>query len=318
MHTKYQIRQMLEQANVSLSGESIAQSLGISRVAVWKHIKALQEEGYSISAVNRKGYVLEKTADIISVDSLRALCKEPMDFAYLPSIASTNTAVKALAHEKNEGYVLLAGEQTGGRGRMGRSFFSPGDSGIYMSMLLKPTCSAEQASLLTALAAVSVCRALENVLNLQLQIKWVNDIFLDGKKVCGILSEAGFNMENAQMDYVVIGIGINVYAPKGDFPSDLQNLAGYLQKDAAYNLRNQLIAGICEHFMQAYRNLNETPFMQEYKTRSMVVGKDIFVHKADGLRRARALDIDGACHLLVEYENKERELLHSGEVSIRL
>lgn len=318
MDTKQAILSLLEQSSQSLSGETIAQALGISRAAVWKHIKTLQKEGYAICAQNRNGYLLERRGDKISEARLQSLAGETFRFCYVPSLESSNTALKAIAQEKAEGYVLLAGEQTAGRGRLGRSFFSPGDTGIYLSLLLKPHFSAELSSSLTALAALSVCEALEEELGLVPKIKWVNDVCIAGKKVCGILTEASYNVENAELDYVIVGIGINVYAPQGEFPEELQSIAGALCDKPMYDLRNRLIAKLLLRFWAQYHALPDTSFVVGYKARSMVLGKSIWVHKGEEKRQALALDIDSQCRLLVEYENKEKELLHSGEVSIRL
>lgn len=318
MDNKQAILSLLEQSAQSLSGECIAQTLGISRAAVWKQIKALQKEGYAIQAQSRNGYVLEKVTDVISEAGLQSEAGDVFQFCYVPKLDSSNTALKSMAMEKAEGFVLLAGEQTAGRGRLGRSFFSPGDTGIYLSLLLKPDFSAELSSQLTALAALSVCKAIEQVSGLAPQIKWVNDVYLMGKKVCGILTEASFNVENAELDYVIVGIGINVYAPQAAFPTELENIAGYLCESPVYNLRNRLIIGLLQHFWAGYKAMPKSRFLEDYKARSTVLGKSIWVHKGEEKRQALALDIDAQCRLLVEYENKEKELLHSGEVSIRL
>lgn len=316
--SKYRILCLLEQAQETLSGGAIAKMLNVSRTAVWNHVRLLQSEGYHIESFSNRGYRLHKDNDVIQIDRLKTLCKENLAFEYHSVIGSTNTALKGIAHKCEEGCIMVAGEQTEGRGRRGRTFFSPGDSGIYMSILLKPRFSAEQASLLTALAALSVCRVLEQVLGIEPQIKWVNDIFYQDKKVCGILSEASYNVENAQLDYVVVGMGINVYPPKDSFPEELKSIAGVLRGTREYDLRNRVIAAIAEDFIAAYRALPQTDFIEDYKRRSMVLGKPIWVRREEEWHRALALDIDRQAHLLVEYENKERELLHSGEVSIRL
>lgn len=193
-----------------LSGEEIAAMLNVTRASVWKAVKSLQKEGYEISAVTNKGYCLSEYTDILSLPGIsKYLSTEAGELCIEvhKKVDSTNTMMRQRAVSGSaEGCVIIAGEQTNGRGRFGRSFYSPSDTGIYMSLLLRPTLTTDNSVLITTSAAVAVCEAIEKILSKTPQIKWVNDIYIDGKKVCGILTEASLGLESGMLEYVVLGI----------------------------------------------------------------------------------------------------------------
>ena len=208
------------------SGEELAARLSVSRTAVWKAVNSLRKDGYEIDAVPNKGYCLSADTDILSSQGvekyLEPVCAS-IEMEILPAVGSTNDYLreKALKGQK-EGFTVLAGEQTGGRGRTGRSFYSPADTGIYMSLLLRPeNCSPAVAVKFTTMAAVAACRAIEKVSQKKAQIKWVNDVYIEDKKVCGILTEGAVSLEKGSLEYVILGVGINVYPPRGVFPREL-------------------------------------------------------------------------------------------------
>lgn len=237
------------------------------------------------------------------------------------SVASTNELVKALASGgESEGKVILSEEQTAGRGRKGRPFFSPAGTGIYMSILLRPRLSAADATLLTTSAAVAVALAIESVSDLSTQIKWVNDVFMNGKKVCGILTEASLSLESEWLDYAVLGIGINVTLPSGGFPAELSEVATsiYQAGNPEGDLRNRLTAEVLNRFMAYYEQLKERLFLPDYRQRMMSLGETIMVVKEHQEQPATAVDIDNDCRLKVRYPNGEEEYLSSGEVRILL
>ncbi len=261
--------------------------------------------------------------DILSCDGIRFFLPEALRDEIKPefySIAeSTNTIIKNRAFQgEGEGLLVVAGEQSQGRGRLGRSFFSPGDTGIYMSLLLKPSIKPEDAVLITTAAAVSVCEALEKVGVVNPQIKWVNDVFVKGKKVCGILTEASFNSQKHILDYVILGVGINVYEPEGGFPEDIKDIAGAVFNEEKENLRNRIVAEFISSFMTYYNKLDKKAHCQEYSRRCFVLGRDINVIKNGEKTPAKAIAIDDDCGLLVEFRDGERAILNSGEISIRL
>lgn len=303
-----------------ISGETAASSLGVSRTAIWKAIKTLQTQGYQIDAVTNKGYCLAKNTDVITSESVAFYTKnKDVRIEVVPTIDSTNNAVKKRASEGEEqGLILIAKEQSLGKGRLGRSFYSPSDCGIYMSFLLKPTISATDAQLITTAAAVAVAKAIETVCGQYAQIKWVNDLFINNKKICGILTEASFNMENGALDWAVLGIGINAYAPPQGYPSELAQIVGSVLQTPQKDFRSKLAAYIIDEFMQLYKTLASKAYLEEYRSRSLVIGKRINIVKNNTHTPALATGIDDNCHLLVQYDDGTNDVLSTGEISIRL
>ena len=212
-----------------LSGEQLASSLGVSRNAVWKAIQKLEEAGHKIRAVPKRGYTLAPESDVLTVQSVSRFLDTDMP-VYLQvqtEVTSTNTLLKAQAEQgAPEGTVLIAESQTAGKGRLGRHFTSPPGTGIYFSLLLRPHCTAEKSLFITTTAAVAVCEAIEQVTGLNPQIKWVNDVYLNEKKVCGILTEASVDFENGGLNWAVLGIGINIAVPEEGFPEEIRSIAG--------------------------------------------------------------------------------------------
>ena len=230
---------------------------------------------------------------------------------------STNNRAKELASQgAPHGMTIIADSQTGGRGRMGRSFFSPEHSGIYMTVILRPRCSPEKAGMLTSLAAVAAAGAVEKVSGADVKIKWVNDLYIGGKKICGILSEAGLGPEAGRPDWVVVGIGINT--AKMLFPEELKEIASSVGNETgeAPN-RNRLIAEILNELDRLYGSLETGAFLEESRRRSNVIGREITVVAAGEEYPAKALDIDEEGRLVVETAEGQK-LLNSGEVSLRL
>ena len=317
------LRTLLESnKSVFLSGEEIARRLGVSRNAVWKAIKALQADGYPIHAVPNRGYCLAASSDVLSESGIRQYLTDEaqgLDLRVYDSVDSTNIVLRKLAGEgAAEGTVVIAAEQTGGRGRKGRSFYSPQGTGVYVSLLLKPKIAPDDATLITTTAAVAVCEAVEALSGESAGIKWVNDVFLRGKKVCGILTEGSFDMESGQFDYAILGTGINVLEPAGGFPPEIREIAGSVLTAPAPDAKNRVIAEYLNRFLPLYRTLGSAATNAEYKRRSFVLGKMVSVLSGDGSTPARAIDIDERCRLIVEYENGQRAALSSGEISVRV
>lgn len=234
-----------------------------------------------------------------------------------PSLPSTNTLAKEMAETgAPHGTLLLAEEQTAGRGRLGRSFFSPAGSGIYLSMILRPSLPLSDTVRLTAAAAVAVCRAITEVTGLEPHIKWVNDIFLWGKKLCGILTETAIDPNTQTLRYAVVGIGINVTAAA--YPEELKPLVTALSEHTSPPDRNELVASLLNHFEAILPDLTAGTFMAEYKCRSNLLHQPVLVLQGNRRQPATVRDItpDGA--LLVEWEDGSLEAIASGEVSIRI
>ena len=230
---------------------------------------------------------------------------------------STNRVAKELAWQgESEGTLVLANVQSAGRGRLGRSFYSPAGSGIYASLILRPNLVVTQALRITSCAAVAVARAIETVTGVSAQIKWVNDIYVNGKKVCGILTEAGFDGQGEQMQHAILGIGVNV--GKMQFPDELSTIATSLENETGQSVsRNRLLAEICNEFSVFYENIEKGTFLEESKKRSFVLGKQIMVHTSEGVYEAKAVDLNEEGHLIVERDG-QRECLYTGEISIRI
>ncbi|MDD2495463.1 MAG: biotin--[acetyl-CoA-carboxylase] ligase [Tissierellia bacterium] len=306
-----------------ISGSEIAKKLNVSRNAVWKAVKSLQDEGYIINSEVNKGYSLSNENDLLSPQSISSYLNDKtkkLKIEVFKTLESTNTLLKNIAAKgEDEGKVIIAEEQTSGRGRFGRTFYSPANTGIYMSILLKPNFSAQESLYVTTSAAVAVAEAIEKVSGCEAKIKWVNDIYCNDKKVCGILTEASFNIENGMLDYVVLGIGLNVINPKEDFPDDIKNIASSIFNVETYTggLRIKLVADILNNFWYYYENIKERTFLKKYKKRSLIIGKEINVISSSRSKKAFVLDIDDECRLIVKWEDGSIEAISSGEVSIR-
>ena len=232
LSTKENILALFEaNKGIYFSGEEIAVQLSVSRAAVWKAVNALRSDGYVIDAVPNKGYRLSMNTDILSVQGIEKYLdpqNRQLTIQVLPEVSSTNTMLREKANEETpEGYVIIANGQTEGRGRRGRSFYSPVDTGIYLSILLRPKeIATNELTNLTSMAAVAACETIEEVSGQTPGIKWVNDIYIDGRKVSGILTEASISMENGSVEYVVVGIGFNVYLPEDGFSGEIKDIAG--------------------------------------------------------------------------------------------
>lgn len=326
MATKDLVLKALQRSGENyLSGEALSEELGISRTAVWKAIRTLREEGYTIKAVTNRGYHLIHDEDVITEEGLRehlfTRYKNNRLYIY-DTLDSTNNRAKQLALENApHGTTVIAMQQTAGKGRLGRSFFSPRE-GIYLSIIIKPTFDLSKSVLVTAAAAVAVAQAIESVCGRQAQIKWVNDVYLDGKKICGILTEGITDFETGHIESLVIGIGVNTSVK--DFPDELRDTVGAVDGDYS---RSALAAEIISRMLNFAENIESREFIQDYRKRSMVIGKNVTVYKGvysvapekelEGMP-AKVLGIDDDGGLEVIYTDRKRETLTSGEISVRL
>lgn len=233
----------------------------------------------------------------------------------LETVDSTNTYLRALAEKgEREGCIVTATEQTAGRGRRGKSFFSPADTGLYMSILIRPELSVEDSLFITPMTAVATARAIEAVTNKKCGIKWVNDIYIGEKKVSGVLCEASFDHAADKVNYVIVGIGINLAAPRGEFPEELRHIATNLG-DAT--IKKQLLERVTEEFFTLYGTLPRTDFLGEYRRRSVLIGKRVEVLGNESFF-GTAIDFDERCRLILKTDGGEIKVLSSGEVSTKL
>ncbi|MFI3115101.1 MAG: biotin--[acetyl-CoA-carboxylase] ligase [Clostridia bacterium] len=320
MSVKEQLLKILiNQENNYISGENLATSLNVSRNSIWKAIKSLENDGYVIEAIRNKGYCLLSSNDVLSRDGVLKYLNKPdfFDIEVYKEVTSTNTLLKENLNSK-EWKVLVSSHQTNGLGRLSRNFHSPKDTGVYFSFILRPNITMSQSTYLTAMTSIAVSRAIFNVTQKNSQVKWVNDIFLDDKKVCGILCEASFSMENASLEYVILGIGINVYRPKDGFPEEIEDIAGFILENHIDDVRNKLVAQVLNNFYSLYQEFDTKKIVEEYKSKSYILGKEIYVIKSNENTKALALDIDDNCGLVVKYEDGTIETLNSGEISTKI
>lgn len=233
---------------------------------------------------------------------------------------STNSELwRAAAAGEKEGAVIIAKRQTGGKGRLGRSFRSE-DGGLYMSLLLKPKLCPEDTALITPLSALAVAEAIEGLLGKTASIKWVNDVYCNDKKVCGILTEASIDPVLTKTSFVIVGVGLNVYEPYGGFPDEIKDVAGALlpSQGDEDGLMNRLASDIIRRIFEYAENPFNKEAFKKYKQRCFVIGKDVDVHRGTESYSATALDIDDRYALIIRDAKGECRRLNSGEVSVRI
>lgn len=248
---------------------------------------------------------------------IRRLCSCGYDIHLVHSVDSTNNVLKKLAAEGTEdGYILIAEEQTAGKGRQGRSFFSP-KSGIYMSLLIRPEVSPEKTLFYTTAAGVAVCRAIERETRNKAQIKWVNDVYIGMRKICGILVES--SIRSGRTEWAVIGMGVNITPPAGGFPPQIADRACALfEQNAPEDFYCRFAAAMAEELYNVLHD-NRRKISDEYRRRSMVIGMDVIAYSGSGEeRKCKVIDVDDNAQLIVEYENGEKGRLYSGEVRIKI
>lgn len=249
---------------------------------------------------------------------LEQYLKQKMNIEIFPELDSTNNYLKKISSKgEKENKLVIALSQTGGRGRMGRSFYSPNATGIYFSLLLHPEFSTEKSFFLTVMAAVSVAETVMKYNKNDVKIKWVNDIYIDGKKVCGILTEGAINSDK-KLDYAVVGIGINVVAPENGFPDDIKDIAtSIFPGNKEEYIKEKIVTDVINRFFSMY-NSDDKDYIRRYKEYSYLTGKEINIISGETTRPATVIDITDDCHLLVKNENGEIEEISSGDVSVRI
>ena len=315
-----------------ISGEFIAETLGVSRTAVWKAVKSLQEEGYAIGAGCNRGYCLAVSNDILSESAIRSYLEEPwkqLPIYVYDTVASTNKTAKEMAlNDGVHGTVVIANEQTDGKGRKNRSFYSPGDSGLYLSILLEANEEIAKPAVCMTAACVAVCRAVEKIYGVRTEIKWINDLYLDGKKVCGILTDGMINFETGRMEYVILGIGINCMRPTEGFPSELAETVSSLQnvtpsENTDVISRNALAAEIIEQVMKmAECEISDKKareiYRKEYRERSCLPGKKVSISDGKNVVYGTVLDIDEDGGMVTELKDGRVEVYRSPELTVRV
>lgn len=320
---KEQVLNLLRRKRGYVSGQEMSEALGVSRSAVWKAVEALRQEGYVIESAPRRGYRLAAPTDRLALpEVLAALGDHPWrnSIQVLDTVDSTNNLAKALAHEgASAGTVLIADQQTGGRGRMGRSFLSPPGSGVYLSVILRPTQPPQELLHLTCAVAECLCDAVEKTAGFRPGIKWTNDLVYGGRKLCGILTELSLEAESGQVQYAVVGAGVNCAQRAEDFPPELREMAASLSMVMGSPVdRNRLAAEMIRALARLENGLaeNRPSIMEGYRKDCVTLGRAVAVESSQGTRWGQALDVDDWGALLVDFGSGP-EKIQSGEVSVR-
>lgn len=320
MTVKSRLLELLEQhKGETLSGERLAEALSCTRAAIWKAVKSLREEGYTIEAGPNKGYMLARDSNRLSAEGIRLYLKQQPELVKIyDKVVSTNQTAKQMAvrGEAGHGSIVLALEQTGGRGRRGRSFYSPREAGLYLSVVLEPKGTMQESLLITTAAAAAVYKAVYKVCGISLDIKWVNDLFKEKKKVCGILTEAVTDFESGNIEFAIVGIGLNLYQETEKLPPELSGVAGFLYasaEEARNTDRNLLAAEIVNALLEETHDLK---LSREYVEHNMVPGRRILITDGNQTRYAEAAAICPDGRLLVKEQDGTESRLSYGEVTV--
>lgn len=318
MELAEKIIDLLGRSETAVSGESLAARFGVSRNAVWKAINNLRDRGYMIDAATNCGYTLSAENKKMCASQITKLLRHDCSVILYDTVDSTNKAAKRLAEQGvPEGTLVIAERQSAGRGRLGRTFFSP-DGGVYMSMVLRPSSDPQDALFITVAAAVAVAEAIEEISGRECRIKWVNDVYIEDKKVCGILTEGAFNAELCRLDYAILGLGVNLTVPSGGYPQEIADRAdavfGFKPVNSAQ--KSQLAALAADKFLDMYKNLADRRFVDSYRRRSYLDGLTVSFERDDKQHTAVVVGIDGDAGLIVN-ENGTVYTLRAGDVSVR-
>lgn len=322
---KEQILQILRTAGGYVSGEQIRKKLGISRTAVWKSIEKLRQDGYIIDSVTNKGYLLSSATQKLRKSEI--LAHLPENFPWkesiecFDSIDSTNNRAKLLAGSGAPGgTVLIADCQTGGRGRRGRTFLSPSGVGVYLSVLLRPECAPGELMHLTCAVAEAMCDAIEEAAGFRPGIKWTNDLVYGRKKLGGILTELSLEAESGQIQYAVVGIGINCCQSAQDFAPEIRDMAASLSQCSGKPIDRNLVAAAMVkalYRMDQVLLCGQEAIMDRYRADCITLGQEISLIRGDSVRHGKAVGITADGALTVVFDDGSSENVNSGEVSIR-
>ncbi|MBQ7353347.1 MAG: biotin--[Clostridia bacterium] len=318
MNTKEKVIEILYNMDKEeISGEEIAKRLNVTRNSIWKAINSLKNEGYDITSLPN-GYRLNNKSELYTKESINKHLKTDCDIIIYDKVDSTNNIAKMLAQQgKKEGTVVIAKSQAQGRGRMGRSFISDSENGLYMTIILRPTVLASECVSITVIGAVAVCEAIEKICGKECLIKWVNDIYINEKKVSGILTEAAIDFESGRLQYAIIGIGINVSPPKEGFSKEIEDIATAIyEKSPQGEVKSMLCAEIIDRFFFHYNKIEKKEFINKYREKSMIINEMVDVYVGEEIISGKAIDIDRDACLVVD-TGKEIRKFNSGEARVR-
>jgi len=306
-----------------VSGELISNNLSVSRAAIWKHIRKLKEEGYIIESSPKKGYLLSKASDPITADEIRQGLSTKVfgkkDIIYLNETDSTNTRAKELAAQgAPEGTLVIAEKQTEGRGRRGRSWFSPPGGGIYFSLILRPVLSPTETPRITLMTAVVLAETLISLMKLKLRIKWPNDILVNGKKLAGILTEISTEMD--EVNYIIVGLGLNVNTQLEDLPREIKKTATSILIETGKQFpRVKLI----QHYLKLYEKYYDMfkkndfePIMKRWRELADIIGKQIRVDVIGKTHIGKVVDVDNDGVLILKDNQGKLQRIFSGDATL--
>ena len=323
LSTREKVLNILKQnLNTFVSGQEIADTLFLTRAGIWKAIKSLREGGYNIESVTNKGYRLVCDYDGIKIDFIKNSLPDNLSLKYYlyEEVTSTNDVAREHENEKSD-LLIISNSQTNGRGRKGRVFFSPKDTGLYFSLLIHPELPFSKATYITCIAAESLVLAIKETLGIEVSIKWVNDIFFKDKKIAGILTETFGSLEEEFPEYIVVGVGVNIYPFVEELPSDIKKRAGFLVRNAntSDNLKNLLCISFINHFYRFLSEIDKKSFLDGYRRHSNLIGKYVRIQNDKNPSKkeyALVTGIDDECRLLVTFNDKKTAALLGKEVSV--
>ncbi|WP_068781710.1 biotin--[acetyl-CoA-carboxylase] ligase [Paenibacillus sp. GM2] len=322
MESNRLLQMLLDHPGQYISGEELSRRLSISRTAVWKQINKLRQDGYEFEAVSRKGYRLVHSPERIQKEDVLSRLQTVTfgrQIHVMDVVKTTQDEVRALAEQGvAEGTLVIAEEQTVGRGRQGRKWYSPSGKGIWMSLLLKPRQPISFAAQLTLLTAVAVCRALRKVSGVDVGIKWPNDLLIEGRKLCGILVES--ISEDELLKYCIVGIGIDVNLQLEDIPEELRSVATSLRIESdSKQDRALLIAEILYELEQLYHLYNEegfAPIGHLWEALSVTIGRQVQIRTPQGESSGVATGLDSSGALLITDQHGQERTIYSGEIQL--
>lgn len=297
------------------SGQDLADIFSVSRNAIWKAVNALKQQGHKIESMH-KGYSMSTDSNVLTSQSIKKYLRnrELNVLEVMDIVNSTNDELKKRAIAgQSHGSILIANKQSSGKGRQGKSFVSP-LGGVYISILLRPEFKAVDGIMLTALSGVAVAKTIEKHSSHKANIKWVNDVFVEGKKVCGILTEAEIDVENYMFKYLVIGIGINLVKPSSGY-GEYEDIVGNVFDSENDFDKSKFVADVIDNVFDYYQSYNEKEFLAEYQQRQLLLGKVVEVFKLDKVEfKGKVKGVNHNCELVIEKENGEEIAISSGSV----
>lgn len=309
------LEKLIKNKGKPVSGERLASELSVSRTAIWKHIKVLKDEGYMIDSSTNIGYSLNETPDTLAPGEIKAGLKTKVigkDIKYFKETESTNIIAREIAASVGEGTIVIAESQTAGRGRMGRKWISP-EGGIWISIILKPKIEPVYAPRITLLAGVSVAKTMQGF-GLPAKIKWPNDILINGKKVCGILTEIGAEVDI--IDYLVVGIGIDANVDTGTFPEEFRDNSTSLEKEMGHKInRVEFVQKLLEEFEALYTKFQKDGFpqiLEEWRNMSATIGQWVKITVQARTIYGEATGVDNEGALILETGEGHLEKIVAG------